>query len=113
MGFVSLKLNVRLRWLTPAITAALSLSGCTTLGEYIDNGFKVGPNYARPPAPVAEHWIDANDKRVKSETQDDSHWWTVFNDSVLSDLVQTAYSQNITLREAGFRVLQARAQVGI
>jgi NodT family efflux transporter outer membrane factor (OMF) lipoprotein len=102
------------RWLAAGLAAAvLSLQGCTTLSDYIHNGFKVGPNYARPPAPVAEHWIDADDKRVRSDTEDDSHWWTVFNDPVLSDLVQTAYRQNLTLREAGFRVLQARASLGI
>jgi NodT family efflux transporter outer membrane factor (OMF) lipoprotein len=88
---------------------ALSLCGCTTLGEYIHNGFKVGPNYQRPPAPVAERWIDADDVRVRSEEPDLSHWWTVFNDPMLDDLVQTAYRQNLSLREAGFRVLQQRA----
>jgi len=93
--------------------AILSLSGCTTFSEYFNNGFKVGPNYTRPPAPVAEHWIDANDVRVRSETEDDSHWWTVFNDPSLSDLVQTAYHQNLNLRQAGFRVLEARAALGI
>jgi NodT family efflux transporter outer membrane factor (OMF) lipoprotein len=93
--------------------AVLSLSGCTGPLEYIHNGFKVGPNYKRPPAPVAEHWIDANDVRVRSEEADDSHWWTVFNDPTLNDLVQTAYRQNLTVREAGFRVLQARAQLAI
>lgn len=91
----------------------LAMTGCTMLGEYVHNGFKVGPNYHRPPAPVAEHWIDANDKRVRSEEGDDSHWWTLFNDPVLNDLVGVAYRQNLTLREAGFRVLQARAQLGI
>jgi NodT family efflux transporter outer membrane factor (OMF) lipoprotein len=62
---------------------------------------------------VAQKWIDADDSRVRSEAEDDSHWWTVFNDPVLSDLIQTAYSQNLTLREAGFRVLEARASLGI
>jgi NodT family efflux transporter outer membrane factor (OMF) lipoprotein len=101
-----------LRWLMVAVTAAaLPLSGCTSLSEYVHNGFKVGPNYKRPPAPVAEHWIDADDKRVRSEEADYSHWWTVLNDPTLDDLVQTAYRQNLTLREAGFRVLQARAQL--
>ena len=100
------------RWVVVG-AMALSLCGCTTLGEYVHNCFKVGPNYKRPPAPVAERWIDADDVRVRSEEADDSHWWTVFNDPTLNDLVQTAYQQNLTLREAGFRVLQARAQLGI
>jgi NodT family efflux transporter outer membrane factor (OMF) lipoprotein len=81
--------------------------------EYVHNGFKVGPNYRRPPAPVAPNWIDAADPRVRTESDDLSKWWTVFNDPVLDDLVCSAYLQNLTLREAGFRVLEARAQLGI
>src|SRR5581483_11285962 len=92
------------RW-TMLGTLALSLSGCTTFGEYLNNHFKVGPNYRRPPAPVAEHWIDAADVRVRSENPDTSRWWSVFHDPVLDSLVQTASQQNLTLREAGFRVL--------
>jgi NodT family efflux transporter outer membrane factor (OMF) lipoprotein len=100
------------RWALPG-ALALSLSGCTPLSEYVHNGFRVGPNYKRPPAPVAERWIDAGDVRVRSEEADDSHWWTVFGDPALNELVQTAYRQNLTLREAGYRVLEARAQFGI
>ena len=81
--------------------------------EYVQNGFKVGPNYRKPPAAVASNWIDASDKRVRTESDDLSKWWTVFNDPVLNDLICHAYNQNLTLREAGYRVLQARAQLGI
>ena len=70
--------------------AALSLGGCTPLGEYVHNGFKVGPNYKRPPAPVAADWIDAGDVRVRKECDDLSKWWTVFNDPVLDALVNDA-----------------------
>jgi NodT family efflux transporter outer membrane factor (OMF) lipoprotein len=94
-------------------TLALAVCGCTTLHEYIDNCFKVGPNYKRPPAPVAARWIDANDVRVRSVTEDTSRWWKVFNDPFLNALILTAYEQNLTLREAGFRVLEARAQWAI
>jgi NodT family efflux transporter outer membrane factor (OMF) lipoprotein len=38
-----------------------------------------------------------------------AHWWLVFDDPVLQSLVESAYLQNITLRQAGFRVLEARA----
>lgn len=92
---------------------ALSVAGCTPVGEYVRNGFKVGPNYKRPPAPVEQHWIDANDARVRSEEADHSQWWDVFNDPTLNDLVQNAYRQNLTLREAGFRILAHRAELGI
>jgi NodT family efflux transporter outer membrane factor (OMF) lipoprotein len=42
-----------------------------------------------------------------------SDWWGLFNDPVLSRLVEIAYAQNLTLRGAGVRVLEARAQLGI
>src|SRR6266481_6341739 len=87
--------------------------GCTSLSEYLQNGLKVGPNYGRPPAPVAREWIDATDKRVRSDTEDLSAWYTVFKDPVLDSLICSAYQQNLTLREAGSRVLQARAQLAI
>jgi NodT family efflux transporter outer membrane factor (OMF) lipoprotein len=96
-----------------AIWAILLLCGCTPWREYVDNGFKVGPNYSPPPAPIETDWIDAADERVRSETDDLSDWWKVFNDPVLDNLICTAYRQNLTLREAGFRVLAARAQLGI
>src|SRR5262249_52550999 len=92
---------------------AVPLSGCTPLREYIRNGFKVGPNYGRPPAPVAQDWIDAADARVRKDSDGRRRWWTVLHDPGLHALVCDAYRQNLTLRQAGFRVLQARAQLGI
>ena len=105
----------RPRWASRVLlgTAACALGGCTPLKEYVHNGFKVGPNYTTPPAAVAEHWIDASDKRVRSEQDDLSKWWTVFNDPTLDGLICDAYKQNLTLKEAGFRVMAARAQLGI
>jgi NodT family efflux transporter outer membrane factor (OMF) lipoprotein len=106
----------RMRWSKLRLTFVLPvlltfLCGCTSLREYVHNGFKVGPNYTQPPAPVGGDWIDSNDKR--KDPGDISHWWKVFNDPVLDDLVCDAYRQNLTLREAGFRILSARAQLGI
>jgi NodT family efflux transporter outer membrane factor (OMF) lipoprotein len=95
------------------LALAVLVCGCTTPSEYVHNGFKVGPNYCPPGAPVADNWIDATDKRVRNETDDLAHWWRVFNDPTLEGLIGDAYQQNLTLREAGFRVLAARAQVGI
>jgi NodT family efflux transporter outer membrane factor (OMF) lipoprotein len=103
----------RLRTSFVLMLCASQLVGCTSFSEYVHNGFKVGPNYGRPPAPVEPDWIDAADKRLREDDTDISQWWTVFNDPVLNGLVQNAYQQNLTLREAGFRVLAARAQLGI
>src|SRR5262249_43953463 len=93
--------------------------GCTSLSDYIHNGFKVGPNYTAPPAPLAKDWIDpkamldADDKRPRSEADDLAQWWRVFNDPYLDQLIDAASKQNLTLRQAGFRILQARALRGI
>ena len=87
--------------------------GCTPWREYVANGYKVGPNYRRPPAPVAAQWIDSSDSRIRAGEPDLRNWWTVFNDPVLNDLVTTAYRQNLSLRDAAFRILQARAQLGV
>jgi len=91
----------------------MSLSGCVSLREFVHNRFKLGPNYQPPPAQVAGTWIDFADPRVKSDPSADCAWWTVFNDPVLDHLIDTAYRQNLDLRAAGTRVIEARAQRGI
>jgi NodT family efflux transporter outer membrane factor (OMF) lipoprotein len=100
------------------LLAMLLLSGCCwvpggRLRDWWCNGFKVGPNYSRPATPVASEWVDYADPRVKSEEQQLGQWWTVFNDPTLNTLIQSAYQQNLTLRVAGARILEARAQLGI
>lgn len=91
----------------------IAVSGCTSCRDYVRNGFKVGPNYCPPTAPVAENWIDAaTDQRVSNNTDDLAGWWTVLNDPTLNGLVENAHRQNLSLREAGFRILAARAQLG-
>ncbi len=100
-------------WRRPALAglafAVLLNTGCiwTSPGQWIRNGFKVGPDYGRPPAPVAAEWIQANDPGVQNHHLDD--WWRVFRDPTLDELIVMAYEQNPTLRIAGTRVLEARA----
>ena len=105
--------NQRVRRIIVCLLLMPSLSGCTSWRDYVRNGFKVGPNYARPAAPVAEAWIDANDASVRKSENEVCDWWKVFHDPVLDSLICTAYRQNLTLRQAGFRILQARARLGI
>ena len=52
------------------------------------------------------------DQRVRKDSDDLSQWWTVFNDPTLDALICDAYRQNLSLRQAGFQVLLARAQLG-
>jgi outer membrane protein TolC len=95
-----------------ALLATLLGTGCS-LRQWVDNGFKVGPNYCKPPAPVESDWIDYRDPRVKSEAPDLAEWWHVFKDPALDTLIETAYQQNISLRVAGARILAARAERGV
>ena len=95
------------------LVVLLTANGCTNPVQYVRNGLKVGPNYATPPAPVAQNWIDSADKRVRAEGEDPCLWWTVFDDPLLNRMMVDASRQNLTLREAGFRILQSRAQLGM
>ncbi|MFB3884181.1 MAG: efflux transporter outer membrane subunit [Thermodesulfobacteriota bacterium] len=79
------------------------LSGC----------FKGGPDFTRPRVSVSQTWLDAGDQRVRAEAADDRAWWKAFHDPVLDGLIDRAYRENLSLRIAGVRVLQARAQLGI
>src|SRR5262245_27463213 len=100
--------------LTYVLVASLLVSQCgcvASLRDWIGNGFKVGPDYCKPPAPVADDWIKNDDQEV--ENRHILNWWTVFEDPKLNELIEQAYRQNLSLRVAGTRVLQARAQQAI
>ena len=81
--------------------AILGLGGCT-----------VGPDYVRPEAEVNPSWLEASET-LQGEPAEISEWWTAFDDPVLTQLVHEAYEQNLSLRAAGLRVIQARAARGI
>jgi NodT family efflux transporter outer membrane factor (OMF) lipoprotein len=94
-------------WQSPKLWLALLcaltlLNGCTM----------VGPDFLRPSTKVSDQWLEADDARVKAAPPNYREWWKAFNDPVLENLIQTAYEQNLSLRIAGVRVLEARAQLG-
>jgi outer membrane protein TolC len=76
-------------------------------------GCMLGPAYHQPPTKVAVKWQEAANPAVDSSSDQYRDWWNVFNDPVLLRLIELAYEQNLTLRTAGVRVLEARAQLGI
>jgi NodT family efflux transporter outer membrane factor (OMF) lipoprotein len=90
-----------------------SLTGCMSWRDYVRNGFKVGPNYRAPIATVSREWIDAADPNVISCPVNLAAWWQTFNDPTLDSLIDTAYRQNLNLRVACFRIIEARALRGI
>ncbi len=97
------------KWLSLMLCSFLLVAGCT----------EVGPNYVRPPVRLNANWLEAaREQSVKTvsttpgQNNDYRAWWLVFQDPVLDCLVETAYRENLNLRVAGVRVLEARAQLG-
>ncbi|HZZ29553.1 MAG TPA: efflux transporter outer membrane subunit [Pirellulales bacterium] len=114
LAVICLPRLVRFRNVAFVAVALTALSGCTTsFPQWVHNGFKVGPNYAPPAAPLEAQWIDATDLRLLTGPVEIREWWTVFNDQTLNGLIETAYRQNLDLKTAGQRILEARAQRNI
>lgn len=101
--------------LASLVAAVLCNCGCVATGplKWLHNGLKVGPNYGRPPAPVAHAWIEAEDPRTQGPPPRDGDWWNVFHDPILTAFIHRAYLQNPNLLAVGTRVLQARGQQAI
>src|SRR5262245_32423019 len=76
-------------------------------------GCMVGPDFRRPKTTVSTNWLDSGDPRVSTGSATYREWWKAFDDPALDRLIALAYQENLTLRQAGARVLQARAQLGI
>ncbi|WP_349656834.1 efflux transporter outer membrane subunit [Xanthomonas sp. 10-10] len=74
-------------------------------------GCAVGPNYARPDAPLPDHYIGQAEvaERQATARADLATWWNGFNDPDLSRYVTAALAQNLDLAQATARVTQARA----
>lgn len=62
---------------------------------------------------MLEQWQQVDGVAVTREPAEQIRWWEAFGDPVLSKLVETAYRDNYSLKIAGLRVLEARAQLGI
>jgi len=73
----------------------------------------VGPDFETPEAPIADAYLQREDDAISGAPADTEDWWEVFEDPILDHLVRMAYDQNLSLRIAGLRVLEARAQLGI
>ena len=82
------------------LSTVLMMSACS----------KVGPDYVKPKElalpDVWESTLEKSDHNITT-------WWKGFNDETLNVLVEKTYAQNLDLRGAGLRILQARAVLGI
>ncbi|WP_236254689.1 efflux transporter outer membrane subunit [Mucisphaera calidilacus] len=76
-------------------------------------GCSVGPDYAEPVIEVEASWLESGGDTLAGESWSDVAWWDQFDDPVLNRLVEMACAQNLDLKIAGLRVLEARARRGI
>jgi NodT family efflux transporter outer membrane factor (OMF) lipoprotein len=83
------------------------------LGAYLTTGCAVGPDYTRPEVPVMDQWIEEQNPALSRDASDMAQWWKRFSDPVLDVLMERACRENLNLRIAGIRILEARAQLGI
>lgn len=74
---------------------------------------KLGPDFVRPDATLERNWLELGDERISNQAADFRSWWQLFDDPFLDRIVDTAYRQNPSLKIAGARVIEARAQLGI
>ena len=80
----------------------------------------VGPNFVKPKPNVPAQWsptATANGTEgaahVSSAGAQSVAWWSSFNDSTLTTLVQRSASQNLDVKEAVLRIEEAQAQTAV
>jgi NodT family efflux transporter outer membrane factor (OMF) lipoprotein len=82
-----------------------NLTACTVLG----------PEYQEPEIDWLTSWQPSNygKKQVEQKQMDLRFWWTVFNDPILNQLIETARKENPSLQIAGLRIFESRAFLNI
>lgn len=96
--------------LTLMAAACAGISGC-----------RVGPQYARPTAPLAPEFKESGPESFKnaggwksaqpSDAQIKGEWWTLFNDPQLNDLESQIDPANQTLKQAEANFRSSRAEI--
>lgn len=92
-------------WILPTVLILLFLGlfpGCKP----------VGPDYIAPTPALPDTWQQQINLKLTEEPKTDLEtWWSVFNDTVLDNLITTAKANNKNLQIAYSRVLEARADL--
>ncbi len=90
--------------------ARLVLLVCLAL---LPSGCLVGPDYVKPEPEAPDAWHMELTRGLASGEADFQTWWTVFEDPVLTGVVERALRGNLDLRAAVARVSEFRATVGV
>jgi NodT family efflux transporter outer membrane factor (OMF) lipoprotein len=85
------------------VALLLALGGCTV----------VGPQFVKPEVAVNPGWTAKEEAKLDTAKAADAAWWRTFNDPILDQLIAQAWQQNLTVRAAGLRIAEARAQLAL
>jgi NodT family efflux transporter outer membrane factor (OMF) lipoprotein len=88
-----------------SVLAGLILSGCAA----------VGPDYRRPEMPAPSGWhtrLEGGLNPGETAPQTLAAWWSIFDDPLLSSLVERAAAGNLDLKKARAALREARARRG-
>ncbi len=73
----------------------------------------VGPNYRTPESELPETWRREADPALVRDEALVRHWWRLFEDPLLDELIGAAEQGNRDLRRTVARVREARARLGV
>jgi outer membrane protein, multidrug efflux system len=96
------------------LAVIVTAAGCTLL----TGCQSVGPDFERPDSAWLDDWQDPSTDTAtaglpKPEQPPPDDWWRNFNDPILDQLIAEAQHTNPSVRTAGLRIMEARAQLGI
>lgn len=96
----------------PSICRGVALGALLSL--VVAGGCKVGSDYQAPQATVNSSYLQVDEtKGVRQQAGADvASWWSQIQDPTLAQLTREAVSENLTLREAMYRIQAARATLG-
>lgn len=91
-----------------------SFSRCLSAALLIFSGcMAVGPDYIKPKPSMPGYWQDSTDPALVPDTATICRWWTVFEDPMLTQLIEQVAESNLDLKLAVARVDEARARLGV
>ncbi|SOY46470.1 efflux transporter outer membrane subunit [Cupriavidus taiwanensis] len=96
------------RW-QPSLRALLAGACC------VGGCARLGPDFQPQQEPWTQQWRSPalEQATVQQATPDIREWWQVFADPTLERLIAEADAHNASVKLAGLRVMEARAQLGI
>lgn len=83
------------------------------LALFLPSCIRVGPDFKAPETNVEQAWTEKSNAITSIENSEIKEWWKDYQDETLNGLVESALSGNYTLEAAAYRIIAARANLGI